>query len=201
MARHNCRQTVAIVTLTPIKLECLLQPGKVREAKRHCLAAEAHPYSPLPLISTEHNMKPLLALLVLMSLSSMAWASGTDEDMAAIKAQEKAAKESNAKFDAKEKDRKKQEAAFKKTQEAQTANAVRPMLGKAAVGKSDAEVVRMYEAKAQKESGKQPDEAAIRAKGDAQSRIVTGKSMQDMQNMSDSDLNKMEADLIKQYKR
>ena len=146
-------------------------------------------------------MKPLPALLVLMSLSSMACASGADEDMAVIKAQDKAEKESNARFDAKEKDRKKQEAAFKKSQETQTANAVRPMLGKAAVGKSDAEVVRMYEAKAQKEGGKQPDEATIRAKGDAQSRTVTGKSMQDMQNMSDSDLNKMEADLLKQYKR
>ena len=146
-------------------------------------------------------MKPLPALLVLMSLSSMACASGADEDMAAIKAQDKAEKESNARFDAKEKDRKKQEAACKKSQETQTANAVRPMLGKAAVGKSDAEVVRMYEAKAQKEGGKQPDEATIRAKGDAQSRTVTGKSMQDMQNMSDSDLNKMEADLLKQYKR
>jgi hypothetical protein len=149
----------------------------------------------------EHNMKLFPTLLVLVSFSSMVYASGTDEDMAAIKAHEKAVKESNAKFDAKEKDRKKQEAAFKKKQDAQTASAVRPMLGKAAVGKSDAEVVRMYEAKAQKDNGKQPDEAAIRAKGDAKSRSVTGKSMKDMQNMSDSDLNKMEADLLKQYKQ
>lgn len=144
-------------------------------------------------------MKLLAPILVLMSLSIQVFASGTEEDIAAIKAHEKATQKSDAGFKAKEADRKRQEAAFKKKQDAQTASAVRPMLGKAAEGKSDAEVIRIYNKRAQQEGKKSPDEAAIRAKADAQSRSVTGKSMQDMQNMSDADLNKMEEKLLKQY--
>jgi hypothetical protein len=155
-----------------------------------------------PFVSTlEKYMKLLAPFLVLMSLSMQVLASGTEEDLAAIKAHDTAVKKSDAGFKAKEADRKRQEAAFKKKQDAQTASAVRPLLGKAAEGKSDEEVIRMYKKRAKQEDKKTPDEAAIRAKGDAQSRSVTGKSMQDMQNMSDADLNKMEEKLLKQYGR
>ena len=146
-------------------------------------------------------MKLLAPFLVLMSLSIQVFASGTEEDMAAIKAHEQATKGSDARFKAKEADRKRQESAFKKKQDAQTANAVRPLLGKVAEGKSDEEVIRMYQKKAKQDDKKITDEAAIRAKSDAQARSVTGKSMQEMQNMSDADLNKTEERLLKQYGR
>ncbi|MDL2336884.1 MAG: hypothetical protein QFE16_03495 [Pseudomonadota bacterium] len=144
-------------------------------------------------------MKLLAALLVLLSLCSAACASGTDEDLAAIKAHDKAAMASTAKQNAKDADRKRQEVAFKKKQDAQTANAVRPQLGRAAEGKSDEEVVRLYEAKVKQDDKTKPNEAAIRAKSDSQTRKVAGKSMQDMQDMSDADLDKAEAALMKQY--
>jgi hypothetical protein len=147
----------------------------------------------------ENTMKLFAALLFLLSLCSAACASGTDEDLAAIKARDKAVAESNSKQSAKDADRKRQEAALKKEQDAQTANAVRPQLGKAAEGKSDEEVVRMYEAKAKQADKTKPDETAIRAKSDSQTRQVTGKSMKDMQNMSDADMDKAEAALLKQY--
>jgi hypothetical protein len=150
-------------------------------------------------ITPENTMKLFAALLLLISLCGFACASGTDEDLAAIKAHDKAMTESNARNNAKDADRKRQEAAFKKKQDAQTANAVRAQLGKAAEGKSDAEVVRMYEAKVKQGDKTKIDETAIRAKSDSQSRQVTGKSIQDLQNMSDADLDKAEAALMKQY--
>lgn len=140
-------------------------------------------------------MKLFAAFLLLISLCRFACAAGTDEGHAAIKAHNKAMTESNAK----DSGRKRQEAAFKKKQDAQTANSVRAQLGKAAEGKSDAEVVRMYEAKVKQDDKTKIDETAIRAKSDSQSRQVTGKSIQDLQNMSDADLDKTEAALMKQY--
>ena len=150
-------------------------------------------------LNMKNIMKLPAALFALMSLSTQVFASGTDEDLAAIKAHDKAAKEAAAKDDAKAADRKRQESDFKKKQDAQTANAVRPLLGKVAEGKSDEEVVRMFEARAKQGDKTKPDEGAIRAKSDAQTRNVTGRSLQDMQNMSDADLDKAEAALLKQY--
>lgn len=145
-------------------------------------------------------MKLFAALVVLMSFSIPVYASGTDADIAAIKAHDKAMKESDAKYKAEEENRKRQEAAFKKNQNAQTANAVRPQLGKAAEGKSDEEVIRMYEAKVAREEKNTPQQAeAARAQSEAATQGVTGKSVEDMQNMSDEDLNKMEAELKKKY--
>src|SRR5450830_1071286 len=102
----------------------------------------------------ENIMKLHAVFLVLLSLSLQALASGTDADLAAIKAHEKAIKESDAGFKAKETDRKRQEAAYKKKQDAQTATALRPQLGKAAEGKSDEEVIRLYENKAKQQDKK-----------------------------------------------
>jgi ribosomal protein L18 len=147
----------------------------------------------------ENIMKLFAALFTLMSLSTQVLASGTDEDLAAIKAHDKAVKESNAKDAARSADRKRQESDFKRKQDTQTANAVRPLLGKAAEGKSDEEVVRMFEERAKQGDKNKPDEGAIRAKSDAQTRSVTGRSLQDMQTMSDAELDKAEAALLKQY--
>lgn len=135
-----------------------------------------------------------------MSLSIPVYASGTDEDLAEIKAHEQAVKEADANYKAQEEQNKRQTAAFKAKQNAQTANAIRPQLGKAAEGKSDEAVIRMYEEKAAREDKNKPqDEAAIRKNGDSLTQKTLGKSMQDMQNMSDEDLNKMEEQLKKQY--
>jgi len=145
-------------------------------------------------------MKLLVILLVLMSLSISAHASGTDEDLAAIKAHEKTVKESEAKYKVQEEKNMREAAAFKAKQNAQTANAIRPQLGKAAKGKSDEEVIRMYEEKVMREDQNRPhDEAAIRNNADAVTQKTLGKSLQDMQNMSDEDMAKMEEQLKKQY--
>lgn len=145
-------------------------------------------------------MKLLAASLILMSIAAPVFASGTDADIAGIKAHDKAMQVSDARYKAKQEETRRATAAAKKTQDAQTAAAVRPMLGKTAEGKSDAEVVRMYEAKvAQDDKKGPPDEAAIRAQSEATTQGMTGKSVQDMQNMSDEDMDKMEADLKKKY--
>lgn len=145
-------------------------------------------------------MKSLAALLVLISLSIPVYASGTDEDLAEIKAHEKAAKEADANHKAQEEQNMRQAAAFKAKQNAQTANAIRPQLGKAADGKSDETVIRMYEEKVAREDKTKPqDEAAIRKDGDALTQKTLGKSLQDMENMSDEDMTKMEEQLKKQY--
>ena len=144
-------------------------------------------------------MKLLVALLVLMSLSIPVQASGTDEDLAEIKAHEKAQKESDARYKAQAAQNQREAAAFKTKQNAQTANAVRSQLGAAAKGKSDEEVIRLYEDKVARENKKPVDEAAILNNSDALTQKMLGKSMQDMQNMSDEDLSKMEEQLKKQY--
>ena len=147
-------------------------------------------------------MKLIVTFLMLMSLSVPAYASGTDADLAEIKAHEKAMKEKNASDKVQEENRKKQEAAFIAKQNAQTASAVRPLLGKDAEGKSDEEVIRMYEAKVAQDDKKKPqNEDAIRAQGEAATKKMTGKSIQDMQNMSDEELDKLEAEMLKKYNK
>jgi hypothetical protein len=145
-------------------------------------------------------MKFLAALLVLMSLSIPAQASGTDEDLAEIKAHEQAVKEADANYKAQEAQNLREAAAFKAKQNAQTASAIRPQLGKAAEGKSDEAVIRMYEEKVTRADKNKPhDEAAIRKGSDSLTQKTLGKSLQDMENMSDEDMNKMEEQLKKQY--
>ncbi|MCX5870079.1 MAG: hypothetical protein NTY00_05455 [Deltaproteobacteria bacterium] len=60
----------------------------------------------------------------------------------------------------------------------------------------------MYEAKvAQDDKKTPPNEDAIRAQSEAMTKNMTGKSVQDMQNMSDEDLDKMEAEMLKKYNK
>jgi hypothetical protein len=148
----------------------------------------------------EIKMKSIAALLILISLFIPVYASGTDEDLAEIKAHEKAAKEAEINNRVQEEQNLREAAAFKAKQNAQTANAIRPQLGKAAKGKSDEEVIRMYEEKVAREDNKKPlDEADIHNKSDALTQQTLGKSLQDMENMSDDDMNKLEAQMKKQY--
>ena len=58
----------------------------------------------------------------------------------------------------------------------------------------------MYEEKVARENNNKPkDEAAIRKDSDALTQKTLGKSMLDMENMSDEDMAKMEEQLKKQY--
>ena len=70
---------------------------------------------------------------------------------------------------------------------------MRKTLGAAADGKSDAEVMNMYAAHYQQQM------ESHRSQGDAQLQSVTGKTMQEMENMSDEELDKMADELEKKY--
>jgi hypothetical protein len=76
-------------------------------------------------------VKSLAALLVLISLSIPIYASGTNVYLAEIKAYELAVKEADANYKAQEAQNKRQVAAFKSKQNAQTANAISPQLATA----------------------------------------------------------------------
>ena len=70
---------------------------------------------------------------------------------------------------------------------------MRKTLGTAADGKSDAEVTVMYAAHYQQQM------ESHRSQGDAQLQSVTGKTMQEMENMSEEELDKMADELEKKY--
>lgn len=148
-------------------------------------------------------MKLLAAILVLMSFSinsTLVHASGSEESIAKVRAAEQARKESDARHAAEQAEQRRKTAAMEKEQNAQAAAAVRPMFGAAAVGKSDEEVLRMYEEKVAREDAKgEPDVDVMRKNSDALTHGITGKSIDDINNMSDADLDKLEAETLKKY--
>jgi len=77
--------------------------------------------------------------------------------------------------------------------QANSINHMRKTLGTAADGKSDEEVTQLYAAHYQQQM------ESHRSQGDAQLKSVTGKSMQEMENMSDEELDKMADELEKKY--
>ncbi len=77
--------------------------------------------------------------------------------------------------------------------QAKSISDMRKTLGTAADGKSDAEVMTMYTAHYQQQM------ETHRSQGDAQLQSVTGKTMQEMENMSEEELDKMADDLEKKY--
>ena len=84
--------------------------------------------------------------------------------------------------------------------QAKSISDMRKTLGTAADGKSDEEVMAMYAARAQQQAEHyQQQIEANRDQTDAQLQSVTGKTMQEMQNMSDEELDKMADDLEKKY--
>lgn len=149
-------------------------------------------------------MKSLAALLVLMSLSIPVYADMSAEDKAADDAQNVADAEAAAR-------KKAQEEAFDRQNEALKAKLIkqaedegtvnmRKVLGKDAEGKSDAEVRRLYDQRStQAVQDLTEKEAATRGERDAAMQNMTGKSLEDLENMSDADMDKMAEELEKKY--
>ena len=86
------------------------------------------------------------------------------------------------------------------------AKVMRGSLGKEAEGKSDAEVKRLYDAKvnAQLDMAKKAASGYVApgsdmAKGDAQMKSMTGKSMQDIQKMTPAEQEAFARQMEKQY--
>jgi len=100
----------------------------------------------------------------------------------------------------------KRKADFDKQRSAEEAKVMRRELGKEAEGKSDAEVKRIFDAKykAQMDSAKKAQAGggapgSDMAKGDAQTKAMTGKSMQELQNMSPAEQAAFAKQMEKQY--
>jgi hypothetical protein len=87
------------------------------------------------------------------------------------------------------------------------AKVMRGYLGQEAEGKSDAEVKRTYDAKVNAQldqakkiqSGAAPAAGSDMARGDAQMKAMTGKSMQDIQKMSPAEQDAFAKQMEKQY--
>ena len=100
----------------------------------------------------------------------------------------------------------KRKADFEKQKSAAEAKGMRGQLGKEAEGKSDAEVKRIYDAKvnAQLDMAKKAQAGGAApgsdmAKGDAQVKAMTGKSMQDIQKMTPAEQEAFARQMEKQY--
>ena len=99
--------------------------------------------------------------------------------------------------------RQKQEAEAKVN--AEMMKSKRKSLGAAADGKSDAEVNRLYDAKVRKDTDTANKQAAAarsamsQPQNDAALKSVTGKSMKDLEKMSDAELEALSKDLEKKY--
>ena len=140
------------------------------------------------------RLRAILAALAILA-SAAAWA---DYDPA-LEAQEKAQRDAAQKA-ARENQQKvqklKDDAAAQYSKEQMAAK--RKTLGAAAQGKSDAEVDKLYAAKIKSDS-----DAANRAlssgQGAAALKQSTGKSMQEIQNMSPAELEAMGKELEKKY--
>ncbi len=77
---------------------------------------------------------------------------------------------------------------------------IRKKLGRDAEGKSDDGVLRMYEAhNARLNRNLQQKADATHDERDAAMKSMTGKSLQDLENMSDEDMDKMAEKLEKKY--
>ena len=100
----------------------------------------------------------------------------------------------------------KKKADFEKQKSALEAKSMRQQLGKEAEGKSDAEVRKIYDAKvnAQLDAVKKAQAGGAApgsdmAKGDAQVKAMTGKSTQELQNMSPAEQAAFAKQMEKQY--
>ena len=173
-------------------------------------------------------MKSLAALLVLMSLSIPVNADWDPALEAREQAEAKAAAERQAAIDKKNQATASREILRKegidtteksdeevigmlnariqqsKTDAAQsytdTMNDIRKQLGKAADGKSDDEVRLMYEKhNARLSQDLQQKAADTHDERDAAMQNMTGKSLEDLENMSDADMDKMAEELEKKY--
>jgi hypothetical protein len=139
-------------------------------------------------------LKARLIVAVLIAVASLAASADYDPK---LEAQEAAQRKAEA------------AAAAKRNADAdkQKSAAMRKYLGKEADGKSDAEVKRLYDARvnAQLEMAKKaqaggaPAPGPDAAKGDAQMKSMTGKSMQDIQKMTPAEQEAFARQMEKQY--
>ncbi len=149
-------------------------------------------------------MKLLAAILVLMSFSinsTLVHASGSDESIAKVRAGEQARKESDARHKAEMAEQRRQAAESEKQSNASMAATMRPLLGAAAVGKSDAEVVRLYEEKvARDDASGTSEKAAADAANMGTQKNITGYNAQQMDDMSDDEIDKTENAMLEKIK-
>jgi hypothetical protein len=151
-------------------------------------------YNPASLTGRLHLNRSILALAALLACSSV----HADYD-AKMEAQEK------AKFDAERAATAKRNAAAKQQFDAAQAKGMRDALGQEAQGKSDAQVKVLYDAKIKgyQDQGKKAlaggAPGSDMAKGDAQMKAMTGKSMQDIQKMSPAEQEAFAKQMEKQY--
>lgn len=148
-------------------------------------------------------MKKIIAVLMASMLFSAPVMADWDAEMEAREAAERAAEQ--------QAEQAKQRAAQQQMDAAQAkANSAimaekRKTLGAAANGKSDAEVNKLYDAKiaqdtaAANNAAAQAKGALSQGEGAAALKQVTGKSMQEMENMSDEELEAMAKEMEKKY--
>ena len=139
-------------------------------------------------------------------LTTMMIAPAAADYDAALEAREQAQREAARKAAAqKQREMDQQRAAAKATQESMMLAEKRKALGTAANGKSDAQVNQLYDAKVKRDTAaaQSAAQSAQKAMNDKQvndaTKQVTGKSIQEMQNMSDAELEKLSRDLEKKY--
>ena len=146
------------------------------------------------------TLAPLLALALFCTAPAFA-----DWDPA-LEAREQAKREAEIAKDRErqlEADRMKGEAQAK--MDAATVQAKRDHVGAAAKGKSDAEVNALYDAKVKTdtaaglEAHKRATAAMSSGEGAAALKQVTGKSMADLENMSDAELEAMAEEMQRKY--
>ncbi len=151
----------------------------------------------------EWEMRIQIALLVLALLASAQARADYDP---VLEAKEKAQRDA-AQRAAQEQQRKtdKMKADLEAKANAEQMASKRKTLGAAANGKSDAEVNRLYDAKitqdtaAANKSAQDAQKALSSGQGAAAVKSVTGKSMQDIQNMSDAELDALSREMERKY--
>ncbi len=147
-------------------------------------------------------MKLNVALLVLSSvlISLPAYADMSKEDAAADDAAAKKRHDAAAQEAARKAELERKNDALKAKFTGDSVRGMRKELGASAVGKSDDEVMRMYKEKgAQDTRNMQQLEASTRSERDSAMQNMAGKSLQDLENMSEEDTDRLTEELLKKY--
>lgn len=150
-------------------------------------------------------MKKLFSLMLLsvflMGTAHADWDYELEaKEAAQRKAEQQKADQEKAKADAMKQQAMDKANADMKREDQKSVAAMRKSLGKSANGKSDAEVKKMYQAKAMAEFKEgQAKEVASRPMKDAQMKKMYGKDTQELMNMSEEELDKFSKDMEKKY--
>jgi len=149
-------------------------------------------------------MKKIVCFIV-FSVFSLHALADWDYELEAKEAAEKKALEEqqakeNAKADVMRKDAEAKANAKMQQQNKKTMASKRKALGKAANGKSDAEVEKLYDAKVQKDMAEAQKAANTpNPEKEAQMKKMYGKDTKDLMNMSDEELEAFSKDMEKKY--